>query len=73
MKYWLAQFKMRFWDWMSVDKQFPCHSFGGVVRHTKLPDPPAYEVRVCTKNRWHVDSHAYEFVRFPYKYPMEGI
>lgn len=72
MKHWLEQFKMRFWDWMSVTKEFPCHSFGGQVRHIKLPDPEiGMEVRVCTKQRWHIDSHAYEFVKFPYVYPKE--
>ena len=59
------------YDWLSLDKQ-PCHAFGGIIRHIKLPDPMVgMEVRVCTKNRWHTDSHAYEFVKFPYEYPKE--
>jgi hypothetical protein len=60
-----------FFDWMALDGQ-KCFSYGGEVRHVKLPLQPAYEVRVCTKNRWHSDSHAYEFVKFPYTYPKEG-
>lgn len=72
---WLRSFfqalPVMFFDWMALDGQ-PCHAFGGVVEHTKLPAPPAFRVRVCTKNRWHTDSHAYEFVEFPYTYPKEA-
>lgn len=71
---WLRSFfqalPVMFFDWMALDGQ-PCHAYGGQVRHAKLPEPPAMEVRVCTKNRWHTDSHAYEFVKFPYTYPKE--
>lgn len=33
-----------------------CGSFGGAKQHTTMP-----VVRVCTKWRYHTDSHAYEW------------
>ena len=67
----IAALPVMLYDWLALDKQ-PCHAFGG-VRPGELPDPMVgMEVRVCTKSRWHTDSHAYEFVKFPYTYPKEG-
>lgn len=73
---WLRSFiqalPVMFFDWMALDGQ-PCHAYGGQQRHVSLKESPeiAFEVRLCTKNRWHSDSHAYEFVKFPYTYPKE--
>ncbi len=71
---WLRSFiqalPVHFFDWLALDGQ-PCHAYGGQERHSQLPAPLYKEIRLCTKNRWHTDSHTYEFVKFPYIYPKE--
>ena len=54
--------KVRFFDWLSLDGQ-KCLSFGGLGRDGNI----AY-VRVCEKNRWHIDSHSYVFEEHSYVY-----
>lgn len=58
--------KAAFFDWLSLDSQ-PCHSYGGSVKHSRLP-AIGIEVRLCTKSRWHIDSHAYEYVHYEYEW-----
>lgn len=36
-----------------------CRSYGGMMVDGS--------VRLCGKSRWHVDSHAYEISRWPYR------
>lgn len=55
MKHLLENLKVRFYDWLSLDEQ-RCLSFGGLGQ-----DGNIVMVRVCEKNRWHIDSHAYIF------------
>lgn len=61
---------VHFFEWLALDAQ-PCHAYGGHSAFTKMPDPLDQQVRVCTKNRWHTDSHAYEYVKFPLVYPKD--
>lgn len=43
-----------------------CRAYGGSFAHDG-------RVRICTKNRWHSDSHAYEFVAMVgHPYPTRG-
>lgn len=61
MKHFIEQLKMRFFDWLSIDKEMPCHAFGGLTGYgyNEIGDP-GVGVRLCNKNRWHIDSHMYE-------------
>lgn len=64
MKNWFKNFleqrKMQFFDWLSLDSQ-TCKSFCNVVGYGYNDDGKAsVGVRLCSKNRWHIDSHAYE-------------
>lgn len=54
-KHLLDQLKVHFYDWLSLDAQ-RCLAFGDMGK-----DDNGVYVRVCEKNRWHIDSHEYVF------------
>jgi hypothetical protein len=60
----LENLKVRLFDWLSLDGQ-KCLAFGGLGRSD---NSDAVHVRVCEKNRWHIDSHAYVFEEHRYVY-----
>lgn len=49
--------KARIFDWLSLDAQ-RCYAYGGLTHI--WDDGTTVGIRLCGKNRWHIDSHAYE-------------
>lgn len=64
MRTWIRSFldalPVHFFEWLALDGQ-KCLSFGGVSGYGYDDSGKAgVIIRICNKNRWHTDSHAYD-------------